>query len=97
MGEHLQAVWRSTGKRPPELDVPELPPGASEVWAAFCRLDNTRTSNGFGVDAITEARLVAWQQLHRVQLTPWEIECIQMLDILSMNDHAEQQQAKNKR
>jgi hypothetical protein len=97
VGEHLQAVWRSTGKRPPELDVPELPPGTSEVWAAFCRLDNTRTSNGFGVDAITEARLVAWQQLHRVQLTPWEIECIQMLDILSMNDHAEQQQAKNKR
>lgn len=90
---HLQAVWRASGRRPPELDVPELPRAARQVWSLFCELDATRGGNGFGVDAISEARLLSWQQLHRVRLSPWEIEQIQMLDRLSLMSMVEEHKA----
>lgn len=91
---HLEAAAAASGKRPPELEVPPLPREVRGLWADFCRLDATRTGSGFGVNPIDEARLLAWQQLHRVRLSPWEIEQIQMLDVLSMNALAEEQKTK---
>lgn len=88
-------MWKATGRKPPELDVPSLPRAARAVWALFCELDATRGGNGFGVDSIDEARLVAWQRLHGVRLNPWEIEQIQMLDRLCLMAMLKAQKPKN--
>ena len=40
----------------------------------------TRSSNGFGLDPITHAELAAWQYLHRVRLTPWEVDTVLQMD-----------------
>lgn len=91
---HLRAAWNATGRKPPELEVPPLPRAARAVWSVFCELDDTRGGNGFGVDAINEARLLSWQQLHGVRLTPWEIQQIQRLDRLCLTAMVEEQKAK---
>ena len=78
--EHLQAVERSTKRRPPELDVPALPQACAGVWQIFLELHSRRAQGGFGPAALDEARLLNWQQLHAARLSPWEIECIFALD-----------------
>jgi hypothetical protein len=78
--EHLQAVARSTGRTPPELQVPPLPAACQGVWHLFLELHARRGSNGFGPAPIDEARLCCWQQLHRTQLSPWEVDTIFLLD-----------------
>lgn len=78
------------GKGPPELDVPPLPREVAGLWRDFLQMDATRPGSGFGVAPIDEARLLAWQQLHRVVLTPWEIDQIQMLDLLALSAYAEE-------
>lgn len=90
---HLVAAWRFTGRQPKELDVPPLPAAVRAVWNVFCELDETRGGNGFGVDPINEARLVGWQQLHGVRLSPWEIKQIQKLDRLRLTAIVEEQNA----
>lgn len=86
--EHLQAVERSTGRRPPELEVPTLPQSCAGLWPIFIELHNRR-AQGFGSAAIDEARLLHWQQLHATRLSPWEIEAIFTLDNAWLASEAE--------
>lgn len=37
-----------------------------------------------GPAAISPASILAWQQLHRVRLTSWEVETIEMLDSIAL-------------
>jgi hypothetical protein len=94
--DHLQAVERSTGVRPPELDVPELPALCRGVWEIFFELHDRRAGNGFGPLPIDEARLLHWQQLHGVRLSPWEIETIFLVDSVWLSLVEEQSKTKQK-
>lgn len=88
--EHLQAVEQSTGRRTPELDVPELAAECRGVWSLFIEL-HARRAEGFGPAIIDEARLFHWQRLHGIQLNPWEIEAIFALDLAWRESVAESQ------
>jgi hypothetical protein len=78
--EHLEAVEQATGQRPPELDPPPLPPECSSAWLVFGELHGRRGGNGFGPSPLDERRLLDWQALHRVELTPFEVACVFALD-----------------
>lgn len=78
--EHLEAVERTTGRRPAALEAPELPPGVESLWDAYLELRAAAGSAGFGPARISHAEMEAWARLHGVQLTPWEVETLFALD-----------------
>ena len=70
--------------------MPELPVECRGVWKLFDELHNRR-AEGFGPAIIDEARLCHWQQLHGIQLNPWEIETIFAMDRAWLESVAESQ------
>ena len=50
----------------------------------FLGLNQTRPNNGFGSGRIPPSEILAWQNLHRVQLTTWELDTITALDRVAM-------------
>ncbi|MFZ6755756.1 phage tail assembly chaperone [Undibacterium sp. Ji50W] len=81
--DHLIALANITGITPPELLTPPLPPGCDILWRTFCVLHNSR-GGGMGPAAISPANIVAWQQLYKVQLSPWELDTIERLDNIAL-------------
>jgi len=78
--DHLLAHERATGERPPELDVPPVPPGAQAIWGAFCDLSAARPPAAAGVAPFALSEICAWQSLHGVVLSPWEVDTLLAID-----------------
>ena len=49
------------------------------LWDAFVALDAARVPS-MGVSPILSTELLAWQQLHGLRLTPWEVDTLQAMD-----------------
>ncbi|MGE4043588.1 MAG: hypothetical protein AB7F35_01950 [Acetobacteraceae bacterium] len=77
---HLESVERQTGRRPAELDGPELPADGAHLWEWFLELCAGRGSNGFGPNPISWLDLLAWTTLTGTITRPAEIEAIMTLD-----------------
>lgn len=73
-------VLEQTGIMPPQLDVPPIPHELVHVWEYFCQLSSKRTSGGMAANPISDEQIMAWERRHRIQLTPFEGECIDALD-----------------
>ncbi len=73
------AHFKATGTRPPELDVPLLPPGTDGLLQAFYDLHASRPV-GMGPSAIPFSEILAWQQAMNLVLTPWEAETLLFID-----------------
>lgn len=69
---------------PPDLETRPIPDGAGLLVQTFFDLHATRGSNGFGLDPITHLELWAWQRMHHVRLTPWEVETLLLMDRASL-------------
>jgi hypothetical protein len=69
-------------------DLIELPDTCFEVWKWFVKLDQGRSSSGFGANPISYADMHAFFQL--IEITPydWEIELIRKLDIEILNHYS---------
>lgn len=78
--DHLLAAQRATGTQPPELQVPPLPPGTADLWAAYLQIRNSCAA-GFGPAVMTQQDVVAWQQLQGVRLLPWEVDTLFAIDL----------------
>ena len=74
---------------PPELILPPIPPGLDVIWDIFLQLNHMRSS-GMGPSAISAVDLLAYQQLHGIELTPWELDCISALDQVALKSAADQ-------
>lgn len=74
-----------------ELNGPALPPALDYLWVVFRRLSNRRGSSGFGPAPISWVDIATFSQLTGVRLVPWEIECLEMLDVLHLNEKARRQ------
>lgn len=77
--EHLLAVVRSGGKTPPQLRV-KLPPDGELLWETYQGICAGRPSSFGGYALVPPSEILAWQQLHGVQLTSWEVDTLQAMD-----------------
>ena len=75
--------------------MPPLPAHARPVWAIFLDLHNDRGSGFSAPNGITAAHMLAWEQLNRTRLTPWEQDAIRQLDRVFF-DHVAKHQPGNK-
>lgn len=73
-------VYEQTGILPPQLDVPSIPHELVHVWGYFCQMNAKRTSGAMAANPISNEQIMAWERRHRIQLSPFEGECIDALD-----------------
>ena len=69
-----------TGERHPLLDSPRLPVEVEHVWGYFHQMNTKRTCGAAAPNPLSDEQILAWQRRHRIQLTPFEGECIDALD-----------------
>lgn len=88
--EHLESVWRQTRRKPKELeDAPILPEMFVECWQWFLRLNNKRTSNGFGVNPISYQEIQAFFGLLEYIPHDWELYLLEQFDVIMLNSYVE--------
>jgi len=78
----LQSVQRQTGNPPKDLIGPEFPSLMENVWSAFKRLSNRRSSAMSGVSPITYDQILSFKTLTKTPIAPREISVIERLDDL---------------
>ena len=47
-------------------------------------LHNARSAGGMAAAAISWRDVLAWQEVRRVQLTPWEVDTLMAMDVEAM-------------
>jgi len=75
-------VFKATGKRPPELVLPQFPDSARYVWSTFNEMSAGRTYGMNGPNPLSWEGIKAWSDLHGIPLSPWELETIKALDMM---------------
>jgi hypothetical protein len=78
---HLQRAARNTGEPDPRLHV-EWPRAGRPLWDAFRRIGRSMTMNGPG--PIMPENILAFQQLHGVTFTSWELDVIDAFDAIAL-------------
>lgn len=94
--DHLLAYARTTGETPPELQPPPLPGGCELLWTVFLQLHGAR-GGGMGPAPISMSDLLAYQQLHGIELNPWELDVLHQLDQVALSAAAEQQKNETRK
>lgn len=98
MRAKLESVWRQTGVRPKELDeLVELPDVFKYLWQDFLMLNSARTSNGFGVNPLQYSEMLAYFTLQGIQVQPWEVEVLRVLDNAVLQVYADKQKQESKK
>lgn len=77
--EHLESVERQTGRRPEELNGPELPEEAEYLFAWWRELDAGRQS-GVSANPLSWADMLAWAELTGRRPSPQEVEVLWAID-----------------
>lgn len=80
-----------SGKAVPELQSKELPECLRHVWYWFLQLNSQRTSNGFGLNPITNQELWFFFQLEQVEPESWELNLIRQFDRVALEVFSTQQ------
>lgn len=82
---------------PDELNTGELPDCLAHVWNWFLQLNSQRTSNGFGVNPITNQDMWFFFQLEGIEPESWELDLIRRFDRVALECSSEQQEKENKK
>ena len=72
--QHLEQVYRTTGKRPRDLELAELPESVQYIWQWFLELQTG--------EAITYLEIDAWARLNSIELMPREARALMALERL---------------
>jgi len=80
MREHLEVVHKTTGRMPPELDVPEIPEEFEYLMHVFYELSSARQS-GMSLGPIAFEAIEAYNRLTGAGLVGWEVQTIKRLDM----------------
>lgn len=67
------------------------------VWRDFINLNATRTSNGFGINAISYSEMEAYFRVNDIKPEPWEIEIIRNFDTVVLKVYSDKSQAEQKK
>lgn len=81
MRAHLQRVAKNTGEVDPRLDI-AWPRAGRALWEVFQRLGRSMTVNGPG--PITAQDILAYQTLHQVEFSAWELDVIETFDGIAL-------------
>lgn len=75
---HLQSAYRATGVLDPRLEsaLRDLPSIVRPIWQTYEALSDTRHDGA----PITHLEIEAWQRLHGIVLTPWEVDTLLDMD-----------------
>jgi hypothetical protein len=73
-------VLRQTGKAPPGLAEPPIPPAARYLWNWFWSFHRSRPAGEGGPRAILLSEIRAWSEMTGMELREWELEAIWRLD-----------------
>jgi hypothetical protein len=85
---HLQRDAKNGGAPDPRLTI-EWPALGRPIWDAFRRMGRSVTMGGAG--PILPENILAYQQLHGVRFTPWELEVIDAFDAVALEAMSKQQ------
>lgn len=77
--EHLQAGAKMTGHADPRL-LRTVPRECAALWAAFGELSGSRPLGMGAVGHIPMSEVEAWQRLHGVRLSSWEVDTLTAID-----------------
>lgn len=92
--EQLNSVWKQTGIKPRELeDLLEIPRSCYECWSWFLELNESRSSNGFGMNPLSYSDTDAFFRLKQVLPEIWEIDLLRRLDREVLSVYAKKQKA----
>lgn len=80
-----------TGVKPEELITGEMPDCLNHVWYWFLQLNSQRTSNGFGINPISNQDMWFFFQLEKIEPESWELDLIRKFDSVAMQKYAERQ------
>ena len=78
--QHLQAVERQTGRKPAQLEMPDLPVELSHAWNWFLELHQRRTYSERGPNPVAWPDLLAWREIRGKRPTQFEWDCLLSLD-----------------
>lgn len=70
-----------------------MPHGCELLWSVFLQLHGAR-GGGVGPSPISTSDLLAYQQLHGIELNPWELDTLHQLDQVALSAAAEQQKSE---
>ena len=76
----MLAYEKATGRKTPELELPDLPDRCESIWNAFLMLNQTRPFAEGGCSGITWSEIHAWQSANHLRMSPWELDTIAALD-----------------
>jgi hypothetical protein len=89
--DHLIAAAKAGADPDPRLSA-QPPAGTAELWQVVLALSAQRTE----AVATPVSEIAAWQALHGVQLSAWEVETVQAADRACAAELRQQQAAKRK-
>jgi hypothetical protein len=96
--DQLNNVWQQTGVKPKELEnLVELKQEHYEIWSWFMELNESRTSNGFGMNPISYSDISAYFNLQEITPHKWEVDTLRRLDREVLNIYAKKSQADSKK
>lgn len=78
--DHLEQIYKQTGRKPKELEGPEFPHLMSYVWSAFLQLNDARTMSQHTANPISYVDIKAYIDVTHTVLSSRDIETIKELD-----------------
>ena len=96
--DQLNSVWRQTGIKPKGLEqLKELPEACTQVWKWFIDLNNSRSSNGFGVNPLSYSDIKAYFDLMGIEIEEWELHLIKRIDNEALNSYSKEAESERKK
>ena len=78
-------VWDKTSKKPKELEIPEMPSALAHLWGYFGEISLGRQHSMNGPLPLSSSEILAWSILTRTPLSIFDVRCIRILDVCSLN------------
>lgn len=96
--DQLMSAWEQSGVKPKELEnLFELKKEHYELWSWFMELNESRTSNGFGMNPISYSDIAAYFSLQGIVPDKWEIDTLRRLDREVLSVYAAKAKADSKK